>query len=292
MYRRWDVFCVNRWHSNRYYTINQGTEKRRDTKLKLLTWSTGILVCLGTDFLWKFDGVYRRWDAFCVNRWHCNRYYTINQGTEKRRDTFQIENLCYFLTFFQVMGARFGIAKQILSIMILFFPLSFLKRRRSILLPSKIINADNENRGLFVNWFFLWKFDGVYRRWDAFCVNRWHSNRYYTINQGTEKRRDTKLKLLTRARGILVCLWTDFLWKFDGVYRRWDVFCVNRWHPNRYYTINQGTEKRSDTKLKLLTWSTGILVCLGTDFCGNSTGCIGVETYFAWTADTPTHITQ
>ena len=31
----------------------------RDTNPKLLTWTTGILVCLGTDFLWKFDGVYR-----------------------------------------------------------------------------------------------------------------------------------------------------------------------------------------------------------------------------------------
>ena len=94
VYRRWNVFCVNRWHSNRIYTINQGTEKRRDTNPKLLTWTTGILVCLGTDFLWKFDGVYRRWDVFCVNRWHSNRYYTINQGTEKRRDTFLFENLC------------------------------------------------------------------------------------------------------------------------------------------------------------------------------------------------------
>ena len=31
------------------------------------------------------------------------------------------------------------------------FALSFLKRRRSTFLPSKIINADNGNPGLFVN---------------------------------------------------------------------------------------------------------------------------------------------
>ena len=31
-------------------TINQGTEKHRDTNLKLLTWTMGILVSLGTDF--------------------------------------------------------------------------------------------------------------------------------------------------------------------------------------------------------------------------------------------------
>ena len=88
---------------------------------------------------------------------------------------------------------------------------------------------------------FLWKFDGVYRHWNAFCVNRWHSNRYYTLNQGTEKRRDTKLKLSTWTMGILVSWGTDFLWKFDRVYRCWNAFCVNRWHSNRYYTINQGT---------------------------------------------------
>ena len=74
------------------------------------------------------------------------------------------------------------------------------------------------------------------------------------------------LKLSKRTTGILVCLGTDFLWKFDGVYRCWNVFCVNRWHSNRIYTINQGTEKRRDTNPKLLTWTTGILVCLGTDF--------------------------
>ena len=113
---------------------------------------------------------------------------------------------------------------------------------------------------------FLWKFNGVYRRWNAFCVNRWHSNRIYTINQLTEKRRDTNPKLLTWTTGILVCLGTDFLWKFDWVYRRWDVFCVNRWHSNRIYTINQLTEKRRNTNPKLWTWTTGILVCLGTDF--------------------------
>ena len=135
------LFCI----SESVITMSQGTEKRRDTKLKLSTPTMGILVCLGTDFLWKFDGVYRRWDVFCVNRWHFNRIYTINQGTEKRKDT--------------------------------------------------------------------------------------------------------KLKLLTWTTGIVVCLGTDFLWKFDGVYRRWDVFCVNRWHFNRIYTINQGTEKLRDTTL-------------------------------------------
>ena len=59
-------------------------------------------------------------------------------------------------------------------------------------------------------------------------------------------------------------------------------FTQNRCHSNRYYTIKQGTEKRRDTNLKLLTWTKRIRVCLGTDFfCGNSTECIGVETYFA-----------
>ena len=33
----------------RYYTIIQGKEKLRDTKLKLSTRTMGILVCLGTD---------------------------------------------------------------------------------------------------------------------------------------------------------------------------------------------------------------------------------------------------
>ena len=142
-------------------------------------------------------------------------------------------------------------------------PLSFLKGRRSTLLQSIIINS-----GILVSLEtdLLWNFDGVYRRWNAFCVNRWHSNRYYTINQGTEKRRDTKLKLLTWTTGILVCLGTDFLWKFDGVYRRWNVFYVNRWHSNRYCTKNQGTEKRRNTSRRLLTRTTGILVSLGTDF--------------------------
>ena len=84
---------------------------------------------------------------------------------------------------------------------------------------------------------------------------------YYREDQGYPN-----LKLSTRTTGILVCLGTDFLWKFDGVYRRWNVFCVKRWHSNRYYTINQGTEKRWDTKLKLSTQTMGILVCLGTDF--------------------------
>ena len=75
------------------------------------------------------------------------------------------------------------------------------------------------------------------------------------------------LKLSTRTMGILVCLGNDFfLWKFDWVYRRWNVFFVNRWHLNRIYTINQGTEKRRDTELKLSTQTMGILVCLETDF--------------------------
>ena len=90
---------------------------------------------------------------------------------------------------------------------------------------------------------FLWKFDRVYRRWDAFCVNRWHSIRIYTRNQGTEKRRDTNPKLLTWTTGILVCLGTDFLWKFDGVYRRWDAFCVNRWH-----SIDPNLHKKSGNR--------------------------------------------
>ena len=59
-----------------------------------------------------------------------------------------------------------------------------------------------------------------------------------------------KLKLSMRTTGILVSLWTDFLWKFDRVYRRWNVFCVSCWHSNRYYTkINQGTVKCTDTTL-------------------------------------------
>ena len=147
--------------------------------------------------------------------------------------------------------------------MIHIFPLSFLKGRRSTLLQSTIINS-----GILVSLEtdLLWNFDGVYRRWNAFCVNRWHSNRFYTINQWTEKRRDTKLKLSTRTTGILVSLGTDFLWKFDGVYRRWNVFYVNRWHSNRYCTKNQGTEKRRNTSRRLLTRTTGILVSLGTDF--------------------------
>ena len=134
----------------------------------------------------------------------------------------------------------------------------------------------NGNPGLFGNWFFWWKFEGAHRRWNVFCVNLWHSNRIYTINQGTEKRRDTNLKLLTWTMGILVCLGTDFLWKFDGVYRRWNVFCVNRWHSNWIYTINQGTEKRRDTN------DNGFPGLFGNWFvCGNSMGCIGIETYFA-----------
>ena len=149
--------------------------------------------------------------------------------------------------------------------MIHIFLLSFLKRKRSTLLHSKIINADNGNPGLFGNWFFLWQFDGVYRRWNVFCVNHWHSNRYYTINQGTEKRRHSKLKLSTRTMGILVSLGTDLFCGNSTEYRRRNVFCVNCWHSNRYCTKNQGTEKRRNTSLRLLTWTTGILVSSGTD---------------------------
>ena len=62
-----------------------------------------------------------------------------------------------------------------------------------------------------------------------------------------------KLKLYTRTVGILVSLSTDFLRKLDGVYSHWNVYsCVSQWRSNRYYTINQGTEKRRDTNLKLL----------------------------------------
>ena len=208
---------------------------RRSTLLQSIIINLGILVSLETDLLWNFDGVYRRWNAFCVNRWHSNRYYTINQGTAKRRNT----------------------------------NLRLLTWTTEILLS---LGTD-----------FLWKFEGVYRRWDAFCVNRWHSNRYYAINQGTEKRRNhTNIRLLTWTTGILVSLGTDFLWKFDGVYRCWNAFCVNHWHSNRYYTINQGTEKRRNhTNLRLLTCTTGILVSLRTDVLWKFDGCIGVETYFA-----------
>ena len=45
------------------------------------------------------------------------------------------------------MVARFGIAKHTLLVVILVFPLSFLKRRRSTLVQCKIINADNGKRG-------------------------------------------------------------------------------------------------------------------------------------------------
>ena len=100
-----NVFCVNRWHSNRYYTINQGTEQRRDTKLKLSTRTAGILVVsLGTDFFVEIrPRLYSRWNGFCVNRWHSNRYYTINQGKGMRRDTtlirvlFKLETCASFL---------------------------------------------------------------------------------------------------------------------------------------------------------------------------------------------------
>ena len=101
---------------------------------------------------------------------------------------------------------------------------------------------------------------------------------YYREDQGYPN-----LKLSTRTmhgNPGLLRNWF-FLWKFDWVYRRWNVFCVNRWHLSRIYTINQETEKRRDTKLKLSTQTMGILVCLELIFCGNSTECIGVETYFA-----------
>ena len=154
----------------------------------------GILVCLGTDFLWKFDGVYRRWDVFCVNRWHSNRYYTINQGTKKRKDT------------------NLKLSTRTMGILV-------------------CLETD-----------FLWKFDWVYRRWNVFCVNRWHSNRYYSKNQGTKKRRDTNLKLSTWTMGILVCLGTDFLWKFVGVHRRWNIFCVNCWHKPILHSKSENSE--------------------------------------------------
>ena len=46
-------------------------------------------------------------------------------------------------------------------------------------------------------------------------------------------------------------------------------------------------EDQGYPSLKLSTRTMEILVCLGNDFfCGNSTECIGVGTYFSWTADT------
>ena len=206
---------------------------RRSTLLQSIIINSGILVSLETDLLWNFDGVYRRWNVFCVNRWHSNRYYTRSPGTAKRRNT----NL-------RLLTWTTGI----------------------------LVSLETD---------LLWNFDGVYRRWNAFCVNRWHSNRYYTINQGTAKRRNTNLRLLMWTTGILVSLETDLLWNFDGVYRRWNAFCVNRWHSNRYYTINQGTAKRRNTNLRLLTWTTGILFSLGTDFLWNFGGVYRRWTYFA-----------
>ena len=44
-------------------------------------------------------------------------------------------------------------------------------------------------------------------------------------------------------------LWTVWLWKLHGVYSRWNVFCVSRWHSNRCYIKDQGTEKRRETTL-------------------------------------------
>ena len=52
------------------------------------------------------------------------------------------------------MVAPFGIANRTLMIIILFFTLLFLKTRRSTLLQSRIINADNKNPRLFGNWLF------------------------------------------------------------------------------------------------------------------------------------------
>ena len=257
VYRRWNAFCVNRWHSNRFYTINQWTEKRRDTKLKLSTRTTGILVSLGNDFFWKFDGVYRRWNAFCINRWHSNRFYTINQWTEKWRDTkvklsTRTTGILFSLgtdflwKFDGVYGGWNAFCVNRWHSNWFYTINQWTEKCRDTKLK-----LSTRTTGILVSLGtdFLWKFDGVYRCWNAFCVNRWHSNRFYTINQWTEKRRDTKLKLSTRTTGILVSLGTDFLWKFDGVYRCWNAFCVNHWHSNRYYTINQGTEKRRDTTL-------------------------------------------
>ena len=71
---------------------------------------------------------------------------------------------------------------------------------------------------------------------------RWHLNRYYTIHQGTVKRRDVNLKLSTRGETeILVSLGTDFLWKIDVVYSCWNIFCVNgdTWSDIRQYIREQ-----------------------------------------------------
>ena len=62
-----------------------------------------------------------------------------------------------------------------------------------------------------------------------------------------------KLKVSTRTVGILVSLSTDFLWILNGVYSHSNVYSrISWWCSNRYYTINQGTEKHSDINLKLL----------------------------------------
>ena len=62
-----------------------------------------------------------------------------------------------------------------------------------------------------------------------------------------------KLKVYTRTVGILVSLSTDFLWILNGVYSHSNVYSrISWWCSNRYYTINQGTEKHSDINLKLL----------------------------------------
>ena len=141
---------------------------------------------------------------------------------------------------------------------------------------------------------FLWRIDAVYSRWNLFCVNRWHSKRYYTIHQGTVKRRDVNLKLSTRGETeILVSLGTDFLWKIDAVYSRWNVFCVNRWHSKRYYTIHQGTVKRRDVNLKLSTrGETEILVSLGTDFLWKIDVVYSCWNIFCVNGDTWSDITQ
>ena len=71
------------------------------------------------------------------------------------------------------------------------------------------------------------------------------------------------------------------------------VFMPNITTNHAITYTNQGTEKRRNhTNLRLLMWTTGILVSLGSDFLWKFDGCMGVETYFAQTADTQTDITQ
>ena len=274
VYSRRNVFYVKRWHSKRYYTIHQGTEKRRDINVKLSTRTTEILVSLGTDFLWKIDVLYSRWNVFYVNRWHSKRYYTIDQGTEKRRD-INVKWSTRTTEILVCLGTDFWWK---IDVVYSHWNVCCVKRWHSKRYYT-IHQATEKRRDINVKWStrtteilvslgtdFLWKIDVLYSRWNVFYVNRWHSKRYYTIHQGTEKRRDINVKLSTRTTEILVCLGTDFLWKIDVVYSHWNVFYVNRWHSKRYYTIHQGTEKRRDINVKLSTRTTEILVCLGTDF--------------------------